>query len=252
MRIDYPAPQQLPRLRQLWQDTFSDDDAFLDLFFSSAFFADHCRCVTIDGQVAAALYWLDMSCRGKPMAYLYAVATGEDFRRRGLCRALMEDTHGILRDAGYAGAILVPEEETLAGMYASMGYRWACTISDFICVAGPENLPLRPIEGQEYARLRETLLPAGGVSLGQAALTFLEGMVRFYAGPGYAMAAVRSRDSLRCLELLGDPGLGPAILGTLSVSRGSFRTPGPGRNFAMYRSLDGVTPPPAYLGFAFD
>ena len=36
MTFDYPTPQQLPGLRQLWQQVFGDTDEFLDAFFSTA------------------------------------------------------------------------------------------------------------------------------------------------------------------------------------------------------------------------
>lgn len=100
MRIDRPVPEQLPQLRQLWKVSFGDSEEFLDSFFSLAFAPERCRCVTEAGQLTAALYWFDCSCRGEKMAYLYAVATAEASRGQGLCRALMEDTHGHLRKLG--------------------------------------------------------------------------------------------------------------------------------------------------------
>ena len=101
MRIDKPAPGSEAALRRLWQQAFHDDDAFLDIFFDVAFSHDRCRCVTIDGEIVAVLYWFDCSCCGQRMAYLYAIATDKDRRGQGLCRALMEDTHRHLVSRGY-------------------------------------------------------------------------------------------------------------------------------------------------------
>ena len=86
MTIDAPNVEQTAWLRRLWKEAFGDSDAFLDRFFTIAYSPDRCRCVTADGRVTAALYWFDCDCQGEKLAYLYAVATAQDCRGRGLCR----------------------------------------------------------------------------------------------------------------------------------------------------------------------
>ena len=87
MNIDYPNQSQTNELRALWQEAFGDDDAFLEHFFTYGFAPDRCRCVTVDGKLAAALYWFDCSFQGKPLAYLYGVATFKAHRGKGFCKA---------------------------------------------------------------------------------------------------------------------------------------------------------------------
>ena len=113
MKIEHPLPGDTAALRQLWTTVFADTDAFLDTFFSAAFFRDHCLCVKYDGVIAAAAYWMDCEIAGRKAAYIYAVATAEAYRGRGFCRALMENIHIILRDRGYCGSILVPGDAGL-------------------------------------------------------------------------------------------------------------------------------------------
>jgi predicted acetyltransferase len=108
MRIDAPTTAQIPALRALWKEAFADEDVFLDIFFSASFSPERCRCLTVQDQLAAALYWMDCSAGEAKLAYIYAVATAKAYRGRGLCRALLEDTHAVLKRMGYAGAILVP------------------------------------------------------------------------------------------------------------------------------------------------
>ena len=136
MRIDYPLPDQLPELRNLWKEAFGDSDAYLDLFFETGYSPTRCRCVTEEGQVAAVLYWLDVFCDGQKMAYIYAVATGKAYRGRGLCRMLMEDTHNVLCGRGYYGAMLSPGDAGLARMYGTMGYSHCANIGQIRCQAG--------------------------------------------------------------------------------------------------------------------
>jgi hypothetical protein len=77
MNINAPTLDLIPALRGLWKEAFGDSDDFLDMFWRTAFSYDRCRCVTVDGEVAAALYWFDCECRGERVAYIYAVATAK-------------------------------------------------------------------------------------------------------------------------------------------------------------------------------
>lgn len=250
MTIDRPAPSQIPGLRRLWQQAFGDDDAFLDAFFITAFSAERCRCVTVDGQVAAALYWLDCTCRGQKFAYLYAVATDKAFRGKGLCHGLMADTHTHLKALGYAGAILVPGSRELFRLYEGMGYRPFGGIREFTAAAKAPAADLRQVDAEEYAALRRQLLPVGGVVQEGPTLAFLQTQAEFYAGEGFLLAAAMDGTHVFVPELLGDAAAAETIVAALGAKTGTFRTPGE-RPFAMYLSLT-QTEPPAYFGFALD
>ena len=251
MRIDAPTIAHISALRAVWKEAFWDSDEFLDSFFTKAFSPDRSRCVFEDDQPVAMLYWFNQQCHGKPMAYLYAVATRQDRRNRGLCRALIADTHSHLTALGYAGVLLVPASRQLAEAYGTMGYQIATKVADVTCIAGTEAIQLRRIDGEEYMRLRNSLLPAGGAQLAEEHMAFLQAEADLYAGADFVLAAAREEDPLVGVELLGNHTAAPEILKTLGAGQGTFRIPGDEQNFAMYHCLDGVTPPPAYFGLAF-
>lgn len=252
MKIDTPRKAQIPELRGLWKTAFADEDAFLDCFFGTAFSPGRCRCVTVEDRLAAALYWFEISCRGERMAYLYAVATDPEFRGRGLCRQLMADTQAHLKQAGYAGAVLVPDGEGLTRMYAGMGYRLCSGVREFTCDAAGAPVAVNPISTETYARLRRQYLPDGGVVQEGENLAFLETFGEFYAGEDFLMAARIQEDTLVGMELLGNSPAAPGILAGLGLKRGSFRTPGNEKPFAMFLPLREQTRAPAYFGLAFD
>lgn len=252
MIVNAPIPEQLPGLRRLWQLAFGDTDAFLDRFFSTAFSPGRCRCITENGQVLAALYWFTCTCDDQKLAYVYAVATHPNHRGKGLCRTLMTDTHAHLAAQGYAGSLLVPQEEGLRKLYAGLGYEECTGISQFDCTAGETTLPLRPITAEEYTELRRSVLPARAVLQEQENLDFLKTQASFYSGPGLLLAAVKEEDSLFCPELLGDSSAAPGILRTLNALHGTFRTPGNTLPFTMYRPLAPNAPTPCHFAFAFD
>lgn len=252
MTINAPAKEQLGQLRGLWQEAFGDTDAFLDSFFDTAFSPERCRCVSIDGSLAAALYWFRCSHMGRPVAYIYAVATAKSHRKQGLCRRLMEDTHAHLARLDYEGAVLVPAGEDLMRMYGAMGYEVFGGAKEFDCSPGDQQISVRRVDKEVYARLRRERLPSGSIVQEGENLDFLQTQADFYAGADFLLAARQDKDLLTAVELLGNADAAPRILRTLGCTSGSFRTPGD-TPFAMYRPLgESTLPKPSYFGFAFD
>ena len=251
MVIDYPTGAQEPQLRTLWQLAFGDSEEFIAGFFAGAYSPRRCRYAAENGNVAAALYWFDAEFRGQKFAYLYAVATHPDFRNRGLCRALMTDTAVCLTERGYDGALLMPQDVGLREMYARMGFRDCCTVSEFSCDAG-EGVALHPVSAAEFARLRREYLPPDGVIQEGANLSYLKSYAALYAGGDFLLAAAPNGGSLTGMELLGNAAAAPGILGTLGFSRGHFRTPGTALPGAMFRPLRAGADAPGYFGLIFD
>lgn len=250
MEIRYPSDREIPGLRKLWKQAFGDTDAYLDLFFTRGFDREKSLC-TMDGdQVAAAMYWLDAEYEGRRIAYLYAVATDETYRGRGLCRRLTEEAHRILKEQGYAGGILVPAEPGLFSMYGKMGYRTCAHVAEWSAAAGTP-ISLTALTPAEYAARRREMLPAGGVIQEGKTLDLLAGMGKFYGGENVMLTAMREGDKVWIPELLGDRKKSPGIVAALGATTGKFRGPGEEIPFAMYCSLDD-SPAPAYLGFALD
>lgn len=252
MKIDFPIPQQGNELVALWQEAFGDSLEFIEGFFCTAYSPSRCRCVTIDEKVAAALYWFDVSYAGQRMAYIYAVATAASHRNKGICRQLMADIQAHLRMRGYSGILLVPQTDALRQMYGKLGYRPCTTISEFSCEAGSEPIELHRIDRDMYAALRREYLPAGGVIQDAENIAFLETMAFFYRGENFLLAAKTEGQQLNSPELLGDTRAAPGILKALNCTGGTFRTPGRGKDFAMFLPLEKHTQAPGYLGYAFD
>ena len=239
-------------LRQLWKLAFGDPDSFLDGFFRAGFSPDRCRYLTEGETVTSALYWLDCQYAGETYAYLYAVATHPEHRGQGLCRRLMAETHAFLKNQGYAGVLLVPQEESLRKFYGSMGYETATSVSEFTCAPAEEPVPIREIGPEEYGALRRQYLPVGGALQEGASVAFLETYAKFYAGQDFLLAAFLEEQFLWGMELLGNRDAAPGILKALNRVRGQFRTPGQELPFAMFLPLKEGTSAPGYLGHCFD
>ena len=235
----------------LWQQAFGDSKAFIEGFFRTGFSPDRCRFLEKDGALAAILYWFDCRWNGKKVAYIYAVATDEQFRGQGLCRQLMEDTHRHLRYLDYDGAALVPAAAGLFQMYEKMGYRGFCPMVCKTVSAGGEPVAVRRISPEQYAALAKTWLPGGSVVPGAEMLSFYGTYGQFYAFDGGCFCAARERDTLYIQEFLGDAGVLPGIGAAMGVEKIQVRLPGGDKPFAMYHSFTEVALP-EYLGIALD
>ena len=251
MIIDAPRADDLFLLQNLWKEAFGDSEIFWRDFISAVRPGERCRCLWQEGKLAAALYWFDCYWEDRPIAYLYGVATAKAFQGRGLCRALMEDTHEYLKELGYYGAILVPGGPELFKMYEKMGYRTAFHVREFDSRAG-EPISLRQLDADEYAQLRRKYLPGGGVVQEGQTLRLLEKQCKFYTGQDCLLVCGVENGVLSVGELLGEEKAAPGILGALGYQMGRFRMPGKGRAFGMYHALTDDSAVPAYFGLAMD
>lgn len=256
MIIDKPADGQIPQLWDLWREAFGDSGEFLDAFFTTAYSPERCLCAVSNGQVLAAVYWFNCQLRGKKIAYLYALATAIGHRGHGIAHILMEQVHAHLARQGYEGAILVPGEEKLFAFYESMGYRTCTRMGELVCAGAPEDVQLRRVTPEEYAKERRNLfalIEPGGVLQEEENLAFLATQAELFIGQNCMLAAVREGTTLVGLELLGDHQLAPGIVQTLGYAMGCFRVRGQSKPFAMYLPLGGSTlDAPTYFGLAFD
>lgn len=230
MIIDRPLKAHIPALRRLWKQAFGDRDDFLDGFFQTGFSYDRCRCLHTDGVLASALYWFDCSWKGKKVAYLYAVATDAAFQGKGLCRALMEDTHKHLQSLGYAGAALVPGDGGLSAMYGKFGYQGFCPVKK-VTASAEEAMAATRISPEAYHALRQTLLGNNSILQEMPALYFLATYGGFYKTEKAVFCGYRQGDSFCFEEALGE--ISPRQEACLQ---------------AMYLPFDNDPTLPAYLG----
>ena len=247
MIIDRPAPKDIPALRQLWKQAFGDGDPFLDGFFATGFSFDRCRCVCTDGSLAAALYWFDCSWQGKKVAYLYAVATDAAFQGKGLCRALMENTHRLLQAEGYAGAALVPGNKRLFSLYEKLGYHSFCPMQTVTVTAGEGTAKVNTLSGAAFETLRKERLPENGILQRGQTTAFLATFAGFYQAGDAIFCAGKDQDTLVFQEYLGDPSQLRGIIAAFRAEKGIVRLPG-GENSAMYLPLNEDPTLPGYLG----
>lgn len=253
MTIDKPTPSQIPALKELWKTVFGDTDAFIELFFQIAFSPERCLCVLADEKPLSVVYWFDTQFNGKKLAYLYAIATAPEHRKKGYCRELIAYTHKHLQDLDYAGTLLVPAKESLFRMYEAMGYKACCYHRTFSRYTPGEPTPLTKLTGAQYAAMRESLLPFGSVRQDGPMWELIEKTLEFYQSDTNIFACYREGKTVFVPEILGPAPHPEKLIAGLGCTEGHFRTPSHQTPFAMYHPLGkAISFPPNYLGFALD
>lgn len=243
------CPRDLPALRQLWQEAFSDSEDYLDLFFRTAYAPERSHVMEGAQGILGAAYWLDCSLGNHRFAYIYAVAIRRDFQNQGLGTALMEELHRCLTRQGYGAVLLVPGDEGLRGYYRRLGYETLSWQERFTAAAG-KPVPMTRLSAAEYAQARREYLAKNGVVQEGENLALLEEMAEFFQGDGF-LAAVAPGEG-ECLELLGDKFFAPGITAAVGLERCKFRASGVSHPYAMARSLGPELPKELYFGFGFD
>ena len=240
----------ITELRRLWKEAFGDTDAFMDDFFRIAYKKSRCRFVRRDSKAVCALYWFDVYCDSRKLAYLYGVATLNDYRGQGIASYLIEKTCKELTEKGYSGVILVPGSKKLFDFYRKLGFFGCTTLTEVTCQAQGHTM-LRPLDREEYAALRRNMLPHRGVEQDGDFLELLHSQYGLFSGEDFLLCAAVNEDRAFIPEFLGDPHKLAGVVAALGVKTATVRMPGPGRTFSMYRPLD-QTPPPLYFGLAMD
>ncbi len=251
MIISSPQKVDIPSLKALFAEAFGDEGGFIDTFFDTAFSENRARVIYKEGKIVAMLYWFDCEYLGKPLAYIYAVATDKAYRGQGLCSILMQDTHKHLKSLGYIGTILVPSEPSLFNFYERLGYKTATFIGELSRESSTQGCLFTSIDKNEYARLRKEYLPKNAIIQEKENLDFLEKLASFIKGEDFLLSYSIYENKLHAYELLGNTEKAPNILCALGVKSGTFRGVGNSRPFTMLYPFEEITLP-SYFAFAFD
>ena len=217
----------LSGIAALWGEAFGDSPEAVSRFFEA--FPDCISFVAREqGQIVSMVHALPQTLRAGadlPAAYVYAVATLQSHRGRGLCRELMAFAESDLTQRGFACAVLTPGEPSLFEFYRNLGYTSAFTRNRTACSGGT------PIPAAEYLALRERLLTGPHMVYN---LRTLE-----YARQVYGLTFYRTETGIAAASREYTAEVLPEDLG--------------GAPFAMVKWRD--TPRPlknAYLGFALE
>lgn len=112
--------------RRLWEHSFTDSQAFVNLYFSKKFQAKRNETLIREQHVVAALqrlpYPMTYGDRLIAASYISGACTEENYRRRGLMSELLLQAHRSMHTEGSLFSFLIPATPELFDYYAKFGY----------------------------------------------------------------------------------------------------------------------------------
>ncbi len=140
--------------RHLWERSFADPRAFIDLYFREKYRKERNEVIVRDGRVVSALqklpYPMTYGGRMLPASYISGACTDENYRRRGLMGELLKQAfHFPLAKSAFS--FLIPATAELATYYAKFGYTpcfrfgWKETHPNPPCEGGGIDLTVREV-----------------------------------------------------------------------------------------------------------
>lgn len=161
--ITFAENSYIPYAKRLWRQAFGDTEESADYYFSHIHKNENMLVDIENGSLAAMLTMLPLelhySGRRYNARYLFAVATDEKYRLRGISTRLIEYAHGYMANNGADFSVLTPASETLFDFYAKRGYERAFSVNKrnaSVCHAGAiaAKCTLSPCNADEYYEIR--------------------------------------------------------------------------------------------------
>ena len=190
-------PGEETREKQLWQLAFGDEDSYIDYFYQCRSVEDTLVLLE-DGvlQSMLALFPVEVVLpEGERLksAYIYALATHPDARKKGFGRFLLNYTDFYLKEKGLDCVTIVPAEASLHRFFATAGFaecfatRKGELLAHMVAKPGTGDR-ISAAEPEEYRTLREGLLSGGlYTAYGADLLAYQEGLSRMGGGGLYRL-----------------------------------------------------------------
>lgn len=173
--------------KRIWRERFHDPWPYINYYYKERYRREETLLLLENGALAAMLTLMPMelvSSGGEtaPTVYLYAIASANRVKGRGLGTVLLKEAGSRAAHLGLDNIILVPAEPSLHGYFGSCGYEEMFSHRELIFDRPSRRQPdgiLVPAEAEEYDALRERLL-AGRlhVRCGTTGARFQKGLSR--------------------------------------------------------------------------
>ena len=124
--IGHPGADDLPQLSALWREAFGDTEEETAFFFQYRHRAENMLVLRLEDRIAGMLTMLPVAllAGGKALKarYVFAIATKESYRNRGVSTQLLAAANAAAAAEGCAATLLVPANERLFVFYGKRAY----------------------------------------------------------------------------------------------------------------------------------
>ena len=206
-------PDELLRQKELWKLAFGDEDDYIDYFFAHG---EESQVLVLleDGVVytMVALFPVALALPGgrkASSAYIYALATHPDARKKGFGRYILSYVDFYLKERGADCVTIVPAEVSLHKFFGTTGFSECFSTRKVELLRSMVGVPaagdtLERVDPETYNRLREELLAETlHVVYSDSLVAYQEGLSRMANGALFRLRVAGS-EGLACTEYLDD------------------------------------------------
>lgn len=210
-------PDEMEREKELWKLAFGDEDAYIDYFYQKRPIED--TLVLLEDGVLwtmLALFPVEVvlpdGTRLKS-AYIYALATHPDARKKGFGRFILSYVDFYLKEQGMDCVTIEPAEAGLHRFFGTVGFTECFTsrkveLMHYMAGKSAQGDAIAPVAPAEYRAIREKLL-AGNlyVSYSEDVLAYQKGVSEHTGGGLYRLTA-DGVEGCACAEFTGEETVG--------------------------------------------
>ena len=114
----YAGEADFDSVTALWQQAFGDDREYIASYLARYFTEERIPVFRVDGELAAMASVFRVRCGSSPALYIFALATDEKYRGRGIASALLDR---IQQQSGLP-LVLQPEPNGVEAFYLREGF----------------------------------------------------------------------------------------------------------------------------------
>lgn len=206
-----PNEENKEKLIELWVNVFGDEREYIELLFPYGNTVCDVFAVFDGDKISSALYLLDCSLtfnggqyNGK---YLYAAATDDKYRGRGLIASLIDEAQLFCKNSGIDFISLVPANEGLYNYYERFGFVTAMHRATVFGTTDNKSIPKYEISGAEYFTERrnrlENCIQFSGDSVGYVISCLEYSGIKFYKN-GFGKFFITEKDSCLFDEMINE------------------------------------------------
>lgn len=119
------------QIMELWQRVFGDKRSDIEEFMVQLYSPERTFTLSEEGQIVSMLHIVPLSDSIRKIAYIYAVATAEEYRGRGLATQLITRALEVIDSSDFDCAVLIPSSSSTAHFYEKFGFRYTGYTLDF-------------------------------------------------------------------------------------------------------------------------
>ena len=167
--VSFANSSMVPKLKLIWQECFGDTSEYINFYYANRFRPEHTLVYLQECEPVAMLTLLPAELMQggvyHPIAYVYAVATMQNQRGRGLSTKLLAYAKKWLTKNSVGTMVLAPEGEKLFEFYRKRGYTTAfkLKIAEFEATEQTQvGVTCKAILPVEYKALRDAFFSGEG------------------------------------------------------------------------------------------